>query len=60
MSRKGHQQRKDRGLKMKDARNVIEELVRQREAARRSMPDIFKQLNVLFETSTTRAIRIAS
>ena len=59
MSRKDHQQRKERELKKKEARKVLDELARRREAARRAMPDILGQLNVLFEKNTARAITMA-
>jgi hypothetical protein len=59
MSRKDHQQRKERELKKKEARKVLEELARRREASRRAMPDILGQLNVLFEKNTARAITMA-
>jgi hypothetical protein len=60
MSQRDQQQRKERELRENEARKVIEELGRKRESARRSMPDILGQLNVLCETNTTRAITMAS
>lgn len=59
MSRKDHKKRKERELKKKDAKKIVDELARKREAARRSMPDILGQLSILFDKNTARAITMA-
>jgi len=59
MSRKDHHKRTERELKKKEAKKIVVELARKREAARRSMPDILGQLNVLFQKNTARAITMA-
>ena len=59
MSRKDHKKRKERELKKKEAKKVVDELARKRDAARRSMPEILEQLGVLFEKNTARAITMA-
>lgn len=59
MSRKDHQKRKERELKKKEAKKIVDELARKREAARRSMPEILEQLGVLFEKNAARAITMA-
>lgn len=59
MSRKDHKKRKERELKKKEAKKIVDDLARKREAARRSMPEILEQLHVLFDKNTARAISMA-
>lgn len=59
MSRKDHQKRKERELRKKEAKKVADELERKRKAAKRDMPDIIEQLDVLFQAKTGQALRMA-
>ena len=59
MSRKDHQKRKERELRKKEAKKASDELGRKRKAAKRDMPDIIEQLDVLFQAKTGQALRMA-
>ena len=59
MSRKDQHKRKERELKKKEAKKIVDELARKRDAARRAMPEILGQLGVLFEKNAARAITMA-
>lgn len=59
MSRKDHRRRKERELRKKEAKKVSDELERKRKAAKRDMPDIIEQLDVLFQAKTGQALKMA-
>ena len=59
MSRKDHQKRKERELRKKEATKVSDELERKKNAAKRDMPNIIEQLDVLFQAKTGQALRMA-
>jgi hypothetical protein len=59
MSRKDQQKRKEREVRKKEEKKLADELERKRKAAKRDIPDILEQLEVLFQANAGRALKMA-